>query len=94
MWDLQRNGGSVNATTERILARGSLDAVGFLENQWFCCQGLEHVLTLFFFCLGVGLATAVVSAHHHTYYHWRDARDRQYDSGTGHVGARRSHNAV
>lgn len=29
MWDLQRNGGSVNATTERILARGSLDAVGF-----------------------------------------------------------------
>ncbi|KAM0801691.1 putative AMFR protein [Usnea florida] len=25
MWDLQRNGGSVNATTERILGRGSLD---------------------------------------------------------------------
>ncbi|CAF9931615.1 hypothetical protein IMSHALPRED_008665 [Imshaugia aleurites] len=25
IWDLQRNGGSVNATTERILGRGSLD---------------------------------------------------------------------
>ena len=29
MWDLQRNGGSVNATTERILGRGSLDTVGY-----------------------------------------------------------------
>lgn len=28
IWDLQRNGGSVNATTERILGRGSLDTVG------------------------------------------------------------------
>lgn len=28
IWDLQRNGGSVNATTERILGRGGLDAVG------------------------------------------------------------------
>jgi coupling of ubiquitin conjugation to ER degradation protein 1 len=27
IWDLQRNGGSVAATTERILARGGLDAV-------------------------------------------------------------------
>jgi len=27
IWDLQRNGGSVPATTERILARGSLDTV-------------------------------------------------------------------
>lgn len=27
IWDLQRNGGSVNATTERILGRGSLDPV-------------------------------------------------------------------
>lgn len=26
-WDLQRNGGSVTATTERILSRGSLDTV-------------------------------------------------------------------
>ena len=26
-WDLQRNGGSVQATTERILTRGSLDTV-------------------------------------------------------------------
>ncbi|CAD6568754.1 MAG: hypothetical protein ASARMPREDX12_001823 [Alectoria sarmentosa] len=29
IWDLQRNGGSVNATTERILGRGSLDPVGY-----------------------------------------------------------------
>ena len=29
MWDLQRNGGSVNATTERILGRGSLDTVSY-----------------------------------------------------------------
>ena len=29
IWDLQQNGGSVNATTERILGRGSLDAVGY-----------------------------------------------------------------
>ena len=28
MWDLQRNGGSVGATTERILSRGRLDMVG------------------------------------------------------------------
>ncbi len=27
IWDLQRNGGSVAATTERILSRGSLDQV-------------------------------------------------------------------
>ena len=27
IWDLQRNGGSVAATTERILSRGSLDTV-------------------------------------------------------------------
>ena len=27
IWDLQRNGGSVAATTERILSRGGLDAV-------------------------------------------------------------------
>ena len=27
MWDLQRNGGSVGATTERILSRGGLDMV-------------------------------------------------------------------
>lgn len=28
IWDLQRNGGSLAATTERILSRGGLDAVG------------------------------------------------------------------
>lgn len=27
IWDLQRNGGSVAATTERVLSRGGLDAV-------------------------------------------------------------------
>lgn len=27
MWDLQRNGGSVAATTERVLSRGTLDTV-------------------------------------------------------------------
>ncbi len=31
IWDLQRNGGSVAATTERILSRGSLDNVSSLS---------------------------------------------------------------
>ena len=35
IWDLQRNGGSVNATTERILSRGFLDTVGYSEASTF-----------------------------------------------------------
>lgn len=31
MWDLQRNGGSVAATTERVLAGRGLDRVGLLS---------------------------------------------------------------
>lgn len=31
IWDLQRNGGSVAATTERILSRGTLDQVCVLS---------------------------------------------------------------
>ncbi|KAG8531704.1 uncharacterized protein KY384_003336 [Bacidia gigantensis] len=38
MWDLQRNGGTVAATTERILSVGALDTVGTLD--------LEHVIYL------------------------------------------------
>ncbi|MCJ1277755.1 hypothetical protein MMC21_005569 [Puttea exsequens] len=33
IWDLQRNGGSVGATTERILSRGGLDTVCISRNQ-------------------------------------------------------------
>lgn len=35
MWDLQRNGGSMPATTERILAGRGLDAVCFLSPSSF-----------------------------------------------------------
>lgn len=34
IWDLQRNGGSVAATTERILSRGSLDQVRAMWLGW------------------------------------------------------------
>ena len=41
MWDLQRNGGSVAATTERILSRGSLDTVSIKistsDKAWNIC---------------------------------------------------------
>lgn len=45
IWDLQRNGGSVNATTERILGRGSLDTVGYsnpLLEIAMIFQGVAH----------------------------------------------------
>lgn len=36
MWDLQRNGGNVQATTERILGGGRLETVSLLL---LCCSG-------------------------------------------------------
>ena len=36
MWDLQRTGGSVAATTERILGRGGLDTVSLVVIVRFC----------------------------------------------------------
>ena len=43
MWDLQRNGGSVGATTERILSSGRLDMVGryVLGAAWSCLSLIE-----------------------------------------------------
>lgn len=53
MWDLQRNGGSVNATTERILARGSLDAVGFFREPVVLLSRFGARADFFFFVWGL-----------------------------------------
>lgn len=44
-WDLQRNGGSVPATTERILSRGFLDTV-LLPRQTRLFSGTQPVMSL------------------------------------------------
>ena len=42
MWDLQRNGGSVAATTERILSGRGLEEVSWFFLLFRCgCDGLE-----------------------------------------------------
>lgn len=52
MWDLQRNGGSVAATTERILSGRGLDEV-----RW--ATGFHHR-----YCADRSIATADISAAH------------------------------
>ena len=47
-WDLQRNGGSVAATTERILGSGRLETVGYLP---FFLRGSVWFEVLFIFNL-------------------------------------------
>ena len=39
MWDLQRNGGSVAATTERVLGVGRLETVRIFFPVWFIWEG-------------------------------------------------------
>ena len=92
MWDLQRNGGSLGATTERILSRGRLDMVGRfvvvaarLCLMWLIRGGESgearaDIMVGFFL-----LATAIFSAAYHT--GWRDAHDCEYESRTDEIGA-------
>lgn len=60
IWDLQRNGGSVNATTERILSRGGLDAVG--QTATLCLKK-----PMDFLGHSSMLTSRLFSSHHHLF---------------------------
>lgn len=65
-WDLQRNGGSVAATTERILSGRALDTVGSIRRLYNCARRRSGQVCfrswLMYFCVAASLFSTTAAS--------------------------------